>query len=496
MLKEKNEYKNWRDLKSIRQKSVFNELEECYLHEKVTALLEKLLIGEKINATDLVVKEKNIERQLFNIDSSGWVQALDHLDIEYKLNTVDFFSFSPKNDNKYYIDERNTSGIYDTKFMDENSPFNPNIEALIRTILPTPDDTIRIDKKILTPVSIIIPAGKPVIEEINFQENKKIKKCSSSWRHIIIKPHDDNENHSKAFIKNCCERFFMAFKMLGLSAMFSGRSIDNTIFEDLVSNHPILKQGINFTEESSLATNNKVKYLKELNPSDDCSIEKKYGEARYLLKKDLKFIRIASQTLKNSGASIIDTDVISTGVMNLTTLTNATVITFYIEDDSLKSAMHIQKMDVRPYIIAHRNIIDMFLDLRDYGPRIQHDFAKNEHGGLNRRMILRENPTHHDENTFKKIMSFRDVVYEKYFSPGSLIKKPLDFKAPKNKVKRGEQVKISNFRTNLGFRICYLFNPVLFGRCRIDPNPDLKINAPLAYRRLIDDEFYAIIEKK
>lgn len=395
-------------------RTVFEELKSCDIDENIIQLCVELAIGEEISEDALKVKNTtsqskalDSDRDLFDINTREQILSITNIEQEYVHNRVIYNSYSNNEEGPFYFHEPNAD--------DWRIPPDPKVEQLMRTILPTPSENVFLGIKRCTPVSIIFTSGRPLVSQTENEEEKKLGtfKYSSVWEHYVINPAQTKISQSTDALENLAERFYILFKTLGLAAPKMGRSVDKKVFKEVITKHPLLKNVIGMSVNPDKSFN--LVPTSDFNKRDTNFLKsKKYAATKQSLKLKFNSLRIDKPDDNNSGASLIDIDALSSGLSHLTTLTNATVITFYVESDCDEKGRLIEQL-VRPYIISSETIINMLLDFREFGPRFQHLYALNIHGGtsFNREAIAKKQE---DSDKYKEIEKHRNDLFINHYA--------------------------------------------------------------------------------
>ena len=466
-------------------RTVFEELKSCDTDENIIQLCVKLAIGKKISDDALKVQNpttksniQDADRDLFDEKTQEKIKSIKEIEQEYVHNRVIYKSYSNNKKGPFYFHEPNAD--------DWRIPPDPKVEHLMRTILPTPSENVFVGLKKYTPVSIIFTSGRPAISLSQNDAEKKLGtfKCCSVWEHYVISPSQTETSKSVDAQENLAERFYLLFKTLGLASPKMGRSVDKKVFKEIITKHSLLKNVIGMSDNPD-----KTFFLVPKIPFDERDTNflksNKYIQTKQSLKLKFNSLRIDKPDKNNSGASIIDIDALSSGLSHLTTLTNATVITFYVESDYETDGVKYKLIEelVRPYLIASETIIDMFLDFREFGPRFQHLYALNIHGGTSFNKEAVTKAAKPDPDRYKEIEKQRDDFFIDYYAKGSLMQKyPNYLNAKLYPSSTQEKNKITDFRTTLAFSFCWKNDKASFDCLYFTPNPDLAINAPTPYR--------------
>ena len=379
-------------------KTPFEEIQESIIEQNLVQLCVSSILGKKIksayersefdenNNTIFSISKKNTEGPSGDENNknktdrrgvtpvSGWKEIPLNFQNISETFVANYIKTKPHNDtfntNCYVLDESELE--QSTKNISHS-----NVEKILRTVLPSHADQVT-DKKSMTPVTFIMPTGLPLTTS---------EKSTTHWNHFIVKPtsHDTEEkngetsqekdlrlNKDKETKLNMTNRLLLLFQALNLTTLKAGRKKDQVVFTEIASNHPVLKNTIDITE---VKEGEKIKHkIIQLNSSFETIGDKKFSfqDIRGSHSVSFSSLRVEASRINDQEATLRDTDLLSKGLASLMTYMDATLITIYVESSR-------NDFINRPYIIAPKKIIDMFLDLRDFGFHFQKYYEENNY---------------------------------------------------------------------------------------------------------------------
>ena len=537
-------------------KSPFDELRESLVNDDIVDLCVKSMTGQKINEKDFSSKLDD-DIQIVSINSNhltGKEEKRYYNDIviaeswcvvnqNFRLIEKEFTSYhtvikDKENnviDKAYILDEPYLEHPLQCKTPKECSKpscenckalpckgYDEVIERMVRTILTTHSDAPVKNEKNLTPISIFIPTSLP--------ETEKEVKSKTKWKHLIIDKDYDFENLNYEEKLSLSHRILLVFQALRITSLKSGRSVDQSIFLDVMSSHRLLIETLSLKRaDKSLEIcispqfikKNKQEISEKKNKNVSTQKSEINDEKKQLFlcnifgnhKVEFNSLRVTPWRENDKVAITRDIDVLSAGLTSLMTYCSATVITFYVEGE--KDNEH-----PSPYIIAPKNIINMFLDLREHGFRYHENFNLNKIGLIKQAKFKSNRDSGISEPELDAFISNRQNDHASR-KQHELYPNPVTYKSlsaeNKNKIQlisevkprindiseadinretmktvnemtKKRTIKISEMRTSLGFRICSIdqdhFDPEEYDFRKLSDDPDkyLKINFPIAFR--------------
>lgn len=537
-------------------KSPFDELRESLINYDIVDLCIKSITGQELN--EIVFRSRLDEDiQIVSINSKHLTDKDEKnkyndiviaeswctINLGFRLIEKEFTSYhseiKDKDDNfiekSYFLDEPyldhplqcKTPGKC-SKSSCENCKtlpckgYDEDIERMVRTILTTHSDVPVINGKNLTPISIFIPTSLP--------KTKMGVKSKTKWKHVIVEKDVkfDHLNYEEKL--SLTHRILLVFQALRITSLKSGRSVDQRIFFEIMSSHKLLIETLSLKRaHKSLEICINPEFVKrrkkEVSEKKDKNVSRQKNEVKdekdqLILgnffgnhKVEFNSLRVTPWRENDKVAITRDIDVLSTGLTSLMTYCSATVITFYVEGGK-------ENEHPSPYIIAPKNIINMFLDLRENGFRYHENFNLNKTDLIKQANFKNNNDRSISEPELDLFISNRRndhasrKQHEIYPSPVtykslsaenknkihliSEVKPKITdiseaninretMKTVKDMTKK-RTVKISEMRTSLGFRVCSIdqdhFDPEEYDFRKLSDDPDkyLKINFPIAFR--------------
>lgn len=458
------EYKVWRQKSDVQR--ACEELAKCHVDAKLVNLCQVLISGKLVDNRD-IIDENNDNKSLFSRGDGDSLLDIPQIDISFRDTKVVFESLS--------TDKGKTFHFYDPQNNNKYLSPNQKVDNFFRTILPAHNNLVRASNgKLLTPLTIILPTGEPIVEsELTLAGRKSPtrKKATTTWKHLVINPEQSFENKDNSLA--CAQRLSSLFVVLGITSMLTEQSNKSNFFEEICRLSSFLKDNISF--------NGRAINLKN-GSSSNTDIED-FSEALRKLKysKNYKFkhLQILKSRVNDPDCAWRDIDKISSALANLSVLTSATAITFYVDTDNDHSQSE-NDLSSSPYLVVPETIHDMFLDARDFCEEMNKYYTCVEHGGASRRQIMKKLGVKMSVSE-KEIFKIRDEQFNCNSIRGSISGKTPNLKNGWSAFQDAENVKITNFRTSLGFDTCYLFNQ------RFDTEgtkflPELIITPPVPYR--------------
>lgn len=357
---------------SVLGKKIKTEYERSEIDENNnTILCTAAITDEKQN--DNGENKRKIERKAISPVSTWMPLPLKYTSISKKF-VANYLAASTEenssNTDCYILDE----SVLDQPADNKNPQIQSDVERIFRTVLPTAADQV-VGRVPMTPVTFIIPTELPLTTG---------KTSTTQWEHIILEPYinmDHLKEEEKKLLKiNITNRILLIFQALNITSLKTGRKKDQVIFSEIATSHPILKSTVDFVEvkyenkDKKLPDQVKYKSIKK-NPYfvDRKDEHNNFHDIRGNHNVSYSNLRVEASRSNDVEAPLRDIDLLSKGLASLTTYLNAVLITIYIESSP-------NDLISRPYIIAPKKIIDMFLDLRDHGFYFQKYYENNNYG--------------------------------------------------------------------------------------------------------------------
>jgi hypothetical protein len=457
-------YKVWRQKSEVLRAS--EELIKCHVDAKLVNICKALFSGKSLDTRDLI-DGKDENNSTFRRGNEDLILSIPQVGLSVSETTIEFKSLSVDNGKSYHF--------VDPQLNDKYLEPNKTVDNLFRTILPAHNDQVKAsDGKILTPLTIIFPTGEPIVEheldETGGQSNT-VKKVTSYWKHLVINPKQTfaNGNESLPF----AQRLSTLFVVLGITSMRTEQTNKSNLFEEICSLNSFLKDHIS-VDDGLINLKNGSTVSTELN-----YFSKELRKLKYSKDYKFKYLQIQKSRVNDPDCAWRDIDKISSALANLSVLTSATALTFYVNRDNDSSSSD-NGLPPSPYLVVPETIHDMFLDARDFCDEKNKYYTCLEHGGASRRKILKKHGINMSVSE-EKILESRDRNFRRNTKNGSISGKIPNLKNGWISFEGAEHVKITNFRTSLGFDTCYLFNDK-FDTEGTKFFPKLIITPPIPYR--------------
>ena len=458
------EYKVWRQKSDVQR--ACEELAKCHVDAKLVNLCRVLISGKRVGNRD-IVDEKNDNKSLFSRGDGDALLDIPSIDIPHTDIKIVFESLSWDEGKTFHFNDPQNNNKY-------ISP-NKKVDNFFRTILPAQNNLVSSSNgRLLTPVTFILPTGEPIVESELTPTGRKSrtkKKVTSTWKHLVIEPEPSFKDKDNSLV--IAQRLSSLFVLLGITSMLTEQSNKSNFFQEICSLSSFLKDNITFNERDIDFKNGTA------SNTDTEDFSEALRKLKYSKNYKFKHLQILKSRVNDPDCAWRDIDKISSALANLSVLTSATAITFYVDNDNDQCQSE-NDLPSSPYLVVPETIHDMFLDARDFCEEMNKYYTCVEHGGASRRQIMKKLGVKMSVSE-KEIFKIRDDQFNRNSKRGSISGKIPNLKNGWSAFQGAEKIKITNFRTSLGFDTCYLFNQK-FDTEGTKFLPDLIITPPVPYR--------------